>query len=121
MNKKVMVIGASENPSRYSNKAIRMLSQYGYEVVAIGNKTGNIENVDIVKAKPEVMDVHTVTMYIGKQHQGGYYDYLTRIVSPKRIVFNPGTENPELETLASEAGIEVMRHCTLVMLRTGEF
>ena len=116
-----MVIGASENPSRYSNKAIRMLRQYGYEVVAIGNKAGSVENIQIVKEKPDVLDVHTVTMYIGKQHQSEYYAYISSQLKPNRIIFNPGTENSELENLASEAGIEVLHHCTLVMLRTGEF
>jgi uncharacterized protein len=121
MNRKVMVIGASEKTSRYANKAVRMLLQYGYQIIAIGNKLGSIENVDILKEKPHVENVHTVTMYIGMLHQKEYYDYLTKILKPERIIFNPGTENAELEKLASEAGIEVIHHCTLVMLRTGEF
>jgi len=116
-----MVIGASENPYRYSYKAVRMLIEYGHEVLAIGKKEGKIENIPIITGLPHAKDIHTVTLYIGKQHQPEYYQYLTEIVQPKRIIFNPGTENEELETIARTKSIEVLHHCTLIMLRSKEF
>lgn len=121
MNKKTMVIGASTNPSRFSYKAVEMLTEYGIEVIAIGNKTGFVGQIEIVKEKPNVNDVHTVTLYINPKNQKEYYDYLINVVKPHRIIFNPGTENEELVELARNKSIEVLFHCTLIMLRTGAF
>lgn len=116
-----MIIGASIKPERYSNKAARLLKEYGHDVIAIGKKKGTIEDIAIINHFPEITDIDTVTMYIGKRHQPEYYHYLTQIIHPERIIFNPGSENPELEELALKNHIEVIHHCTLVMLRTGEY
>ena len=70
--------------------------------------------------KPAIPDVDTITLYIGPQHQPEWYDYLISL-KPKRIIFNPGTENPEFEKMAEEKGIETLEACTLVMLRTGQY
>jgi uncharacterized protein len=121
MSKKTIIIGASPKPERFSNKAAKMLRQYGHEIIAIGNKLGNIDGIPIIKDKIWVEGVDTVTMYIGKRHQTEYYEYLTEVIRPKRIIFNPGSENIELEMLAKENGIEVLHHCTLVMLRVDEY
>lgn len=118
--KKTVVIGASANPERYSNRAVRKLKNYGHEVVAVGLRTGEIDGVPIHADKPVVENVDTVTMYVGEQNQPALYDYIFSL-QPKRIIFNPGAENPELEQKASEKGIEVVEACTLVLLSIGNY
>jgi predicted CoA-binding protein len=118
--KKTVVLGASLKEERYSNSAVKLLRKYGHPVVAIGLRQGTVADVIIKKGKPEITDVHTVTMYINPKRQTEYYDYILSL-SPKRIIFNPGTENQELTKMAVEKNIEVVEHCTLVMLRSGLF
>ncbi len=120
MEKKTIVIGASSNPERFSHKAVKLLSRNGHPVVAQGIREGKIEDIEIIKGKPQISDIHTVTMYIGPARQPEYYDYILSL-NPKRIIFNPGTENPELKQMAEEKGIETVENCTLVMLNTGLF
>lgn len=120
MNKKTVVIGASPNPERYSNMAVTRLRKNGYEVVALGVRDGKIADVEITKGTPEIPDVHTVTMYVGPARQPEYYDYIFSL-NPKRIIFNPGTENQEFMQLAEQKGIEVVPNCTLVMLSISAF
>jgi predicted CoA-binding protein len=119
-SKKVMVIGASENPLRYSNIATIRLLQNNHEVVPVGIKEGMINGAKILVGKPVVENIDTVTLYINPGIQKEYYDYVLRL-NPKRIIFNPGTENSEFEKLASEKGIETVEACTLVMLSTKVF
>lgn len=118
IRKKTLVIGGSENPIRYSNKAIRKLLSYGHDVVSIGLKESSVESVDIQVGNPPFDDIHTVTMYVGPSNQAGLYDYIIGL-KPQRIIFNPGTENSEFESVAKKNGIEVVQHCTLVMLNDG--
>lgn len=118
--KKTVVIGASENPERYSYKAVVSLSKHGEEVVAVGLKDGMILNIPITKEKKHIENVDTITMYVGPQNQPGWYDYILSL-KPKRIIFNPGAENPELATLATKNKIEVVEACTLVMLSIGNY
>ena len=120
MEKYTVVIGASENTERYSNKAIRMLLKYNHPIFAIGNKVGKVENVEIETEKKIVKNVDTVTLYLNEKHQVEYYDYILSL-HPKRIIFNPGTENEVLEKLAKENSIEAMEACTLVLLSTGQY
>ncbi|MCB0694445.1 MAG: CoA-binding protein [Lewinellaceae bacterium] len=118
---KTLVIGASPNPMRYAYSAVEQLRWKGHEVVAIGHRKGRIEDVDIQLEWPEeIPDLDTITLYIGPDNQAPVYD---RILGyrPRRIIFNPGTENPVLMRLAAEAGIEVVRACTLVMLSIGNY
>jgi predicted CoA-binding protein len=117
---KTLVIGASENPARYAHKAVKMLRSYDHEVIAYGLRTGKILDTPIQTNWPEKESVETITLYIGPQRQPDYYDKILAI-SPKRIIFNPGTENPELIALAQNAGIETVLDCTLVMLQSGTF
>ena len=117
---KTLVLGASENTSRYSNMAVKSLLRHGKEVVAVGLKEGNIENVKILAGMPMIENVDTVTMYVGPQHQKTFYDYILSL-KPRRIIFNPGAENDELEKLAEKNGIEVVEACTLVMLSIGRW
>lgn len=117
---KTLVLGASPNRSRYSNKAVRLLKMYEHEVVPVGIRNGTIEGIEIIKGKPNVKEIHTVTLYIGAKKQPEYYDYILSL-KPKRIIFNPGTENIELMQLANERAIETVENCTLVMLNSGLF
>ncbi len=120
MNKKTLVIGASENPARYSYLAVNRLRSKGNEVVAIGQRTGKLGDVEITKEKLAFTDVDTVTLYVNPTIQKQYYDYILSL-SPKRIVFNPGTENLEFEKLAQSKGVKVLEACTLVLLSTGQY
>ncbi|MBN2638647.1 MAG: CoA-binding protein [Bacteroidales bacterium] len=119
-SKLTLVIGASEKPERFSNKAIRKLSNYGHEVKAIGLKEGSVSGVEFQIGFPELKGIHTVTLYVGPARQPAYYSYVLNL-KPKRIIFNPGTENIEFMRLAEEQGIEVVPDCTLVMLDSGIF
>ncbi len=117
---KTLVVGASPNPQRYSNKAVRLLKRYNHNVVPLGIRTGEIDNLQIITGKPEIPDIHTVTLYIGPEKQTEYYDYLLGL-HPERIIFNPGTENAEFIHLAEKQGVEVVQNCTLVMLNSDLF
>jgi len=118
--KKTLILGATTNPSRYGNIATKRLKSYGHEVVPVGIREGDIEGVPILLGQPEVNDVDTVTLYLNPKRQEAFYDYILSL-HPKRIIFNPGTENPELVKLAKENDIEVEIACTLVMLSVGEY
>jgi predicted CoA-binding protein len=119
--KKTIVLGASTNETRYSNKAVKALKRNGFEVVPISIKKGAIEGITILNGEPKVKDVHTVTLYMNPIRQEPYYDYIVNDLNPKRIIFNPGTENAELIRLANEQGIETEIACTLVMLSVGNY
>ncbi|MEQ8909915.1 MAG: CoA-binding protein [Vicingaceae bacterium] len=114
-SKKTIVLGASTNPSRYSYMAVNRLVEKGHNVVPVGIKKGSIAGLDIQSADEEQQDIDTITLYLGPQNQSQYYNYLLAI-NPKRVIFNPGTANPELEDKLRENGIAVVEACTLVML-----
>lgn len=118
--KKTLVIGASDNPSRYSNLAIHRLRQQGHPVVAIGRKKVIIGDVDVVTDPEPFTDIDTVTIYLNPQHQQSYYDYIVSL-HPKRVVFNPGTENEELALVLQKNSIPFLEACTLVLLSTGQY
>lgn len=118
--KKTLVLGATPNPERYAYLATMRLAQYGHEVIPIGNRAGKIEGHKIIQGTPEVEGVDTVTLYLGPARQPAYYDYIFSL-HPKRIIFNPGTENLEFVRLAEERGIETVEGCTLVMLSIGGY
>lgn len=120
MKNKTLVLGASENPTRYSNMAMLRLKGKGHGVVAIGKKSGNVGGVDIQTEHVETDEIDTVTLYLNPAHQRPYYDYIMAL-KPRRIIFNPGTENEELQHKAAQEGIEVLEACTLVMLGTGQY
>ena len=120
MQKKTVVLGASQNEERYSNMAVKKLVAHNHPVTAIGNKEGIINNINIIKENPFLNDVDTVTLYLNPENQKPYYDYILSL-NPKRIIFNPGTENEELESLALLKGIKTMEACTLVLLSTNQY
>jgi len=118
--KKTLVLGASDNPQRYSFLAINRLRSKGHPVVAIGKKQVKVGDVDVDTEKKTFPDIDTITLYLNPRSQEQYYDYILSL-HPKRIIFNPGAENPALERLAKTNGIEPMHACTLVMLSTGQY
>lgn len=118
--KKTVVIGASDNPDRYANIATRMLKEHGYEVVAVGLKNCTIGDTQVTKELKPIADVDTVTLYVGPRHQPYWYNYILSL-KPRRIIFNPGTENTAFEMMARDEGIEVESACTLVMLSVGNY
>jgi uncharacterized protein len=120
VEKKTLVLGASDNPSRYSYLALQRLRSHGHPVVAVGRKNTRVGDVIIDKEKKSYEGIDTVTLYLNPLHQQEYYDYILSL-DPKRIIFNPGAENDELAALAAEKGIKTMEACTLVMLSTNQY
>ncbi len=118
--KKTLVLGASVNPARYANMAINRLLAYRHPVVGIGKDMGNVGGVEITMDTPPMDDIDTVTLYLNPRNQVPYHDYILSL-KPKRVIFNPGTENDELEAMLREKGIEAKEACTLVMLGTGQY
>lgn len=120
MNKKTLVLGASNHPERYSFLAINRLKAAGHDVVGIGKYKGVVAGVEIETTPLPINDVHTVTLYLNPTHQKNYYDYILSL-NPQRIIFNPGAENDELAKLALKKNIQAIEACTLVMLSTGHY
>lgn len=118
--KKTLVLGASDNPARYSYLAINRLRSLQHPVVAIGLRNKPVADVQIDTEKKPFTDVDTVTLYLGAPRQKEYYDYILSL-HPKRIIFNPGAENEELFQLAQQHNIQPMEACTLVLLSTGQY
>ncbi|MBC7570898.1 MAG: CoA-binding protein [Spirosoma sp.] len=118
--KKTLIIGASENPARYANRAAKMLLQHGHPIKLVGLREGKIGDEPIQAGTPVLQDVDTVTLYVGPQNQQGYYDYI-RELKPQRVIFNPGAENPDFARQLIRDGIEPINACTLVMLSVGTY
>lgn len=120
-NKTVVVLGASPKPERYSNQAVAMLKDYGYEVIPVNPSGISIHDLSTIKSLDEIkIPVGTLTMYVGAKISSGQQDAILKL-NPERIIFNPGTENSELETALESNGIEIIHACTLVLLRTEQF
>ena len=117
---KTLIMGASTNTERYAYKAANSLLNHGHEIELVGQKEGEIEGNKIKTDFPDFEGIDTVTMYVGPKNQPSLYDYILR-QKPRRIVFNPGAENPEFEAMAEANGIETEEACTLVLLATGQF
>jgi predicted CoA-binding protein len=117
---RVLVYGASTNPDRYAFIATELLLSKGHEVVLVGHKPGLVGGIEILLGQPNLESIDSVTLYVGPKNQLDLFAYLMRI-QPKRVIFNPGTENPELMQQLAAEGMEVEEACTLVMLHTGQF
>ncbi len=115
-----LVVGASENPERYSFRAAHMLKAYGFPFVLFGPRKGEVAGESIENALPPKGSVHTITLYVGPQHQKELIPALMAL-EPQRVIFNPGTENPDFEDALKKAGIEFEEACTLVLLQTGQY
>lgn len=119
-NKKTLVLGATPTEGRYANLAANRLVRSGHSIVNVGVRTGEVAGVPIEKPETIHRDIDTITLYVGPQNQKGLYNYILE-TNPKRIIFNPGTENSELRRLATEKGIETEYACTLVLLSIGQY
>jgi predicted CoA-binding protein len=119
-NKPTVVIGASPNTDRYSYKATISLQQHQQPVYPIGIRSGQISGLEIITDKPVLENIDTVTLYVGPDNQEPWINYIFSL-NPKRIIFNPGTENPEFEALAKSKGIEALEACTLVLLSINQY
>jgi uncharacterized protein len=121
MEKTTLVLGASPKPERYSYRAIRSLLSRKMPVIAIGKRDYELDDLKIKKGKPsDIGPVHTVALYLNAKNQEEYYDYIISL-KPKRIIFNPGTTNTELENLLRKNDIDFVNDCLLVMLSCGKF
>ena len=118
--KKTLILGASDNPSRYSYLALNSLRKHGHPVIAIGKKSSKVADVDLITEKKEFDDIDTITIYLNPDNQKQYYDYIFSL-HPKRVIFNPGAENQELIALLRSKGIEPIEACSLVLLSTGQY
>ncbi|HEY8404759.1 MAG TPA: CoA-binding protein [Flavobacteriales bacterium] len=118
--KKTLVLGASENETRYSNMAVKRLLQHGHEVIALGKRKGRCHGVEIHNTPLPIEQLDTITLYLNPRNQANYYDYILSL-HPQRIIFNPGTENPELWEKATAQGIACVGACTLVLLNTNQY
>lgn len=119
-DRRTLIIGASTNPDRYSNMAIRSLRMKKIEVVALAKRPGLVDDVRFETNTLDISDIHTVSLYVGPVRQTEYYEFLIQL-KPERVLFNPGTENSELENLLEKNGIYSTRACTLVLLSTNQF
>lgn len=120
VTKKTLVIGASLKPNRYSNYAIQRLVANGVETVAIGRTSGEISGVHIDTVAKPYTNIHTVTLYLSPKNQEVYYNYVLDL-KPKRVIFNPGTENSAFYQLLKSQGIVYEEACTLVLLSTNQY
>ena len=118
--KKKLVIGASENPDRYAYKAIAALVAHGHEVKALGLKKGTVAGVEFDTEQLAYSAIDTVSLYVGPKNQSSYYDYIEQL-NPKRVLFNPGTENADFQVRLQAKGIQVEEACTLVLLSTNQY
>jgi len=120
MNKAVLVLGASTNPSRYSYKAIKKLSAKQYNVYAVGLKNEFIDNIEIKTEIPQNLSFHTILLYLNSENQKQYYNKIIEL-KPSRVIFNPNTENEELMYLLTKNGINYIEACALVLLSINQF
>jgi len=119
-NKKTVVLGATSKPEKYAYKAIKMLLDKGHSVIAIGQNAGEVVGVKIQTKAIPLKNIDTITLYLNPARQRDYYNYIVE-AKPKRVVFNPGTENPELYQLLELNGIKAEVACTLVLLTTNQY
>ena len=120
MLKSTLVIGASLKESRYSNICVKTLVSGHFPVTAIGLREGLIDETTVHAGFPELNNIHTVTLYLGPENQKSWYNYILKL-NPERVIFNPGTENDEFEDMLTNAGIEVIEACTIVMVKGGTY
>ena len=120
--KKTVIIGSNRSPWKYPQQAASMLQDNKVDFVPVGVVNGAVLGKEILNIydNPSVDDVHTITLYINPSKQKQWFDYMLSL-EPKRIIFNPGTENQEFKTLAESKGVECLYACTLVMLSIGNF
>jgi hypothetical protein len=121
MKQRVAVLGASDKPERYSHQAVRLLLDHGHQVVPVHPSLSVILDLEVAPDLPSIEGpIDTLTLYVGPAISVALADSIESI-QPGRVLFNPGTENPDLENRLRDTGIHTLRACTLVLLRTGQF
>lgn len=120
MKENVLILGATNNPSRYAYLAAELLSAKGYPIFPVGIRKGEVFGTTIINNKEVLSEIDTVTLYIGPRIQQEWEEYILK-TKPRRVIFNPGTENADFENTLQHSGIKTERACTLVLLRTGGF
>jgi len=120
MSRITVVLGASEKSNRYSNLAVRRLVEAGHSVVAIGKRVGLVGTLPIVSALPAATEVDTVTLYLSPDNQQAWHAEILRW-RPRRVIFNPGAEDPRFAARLRASGVDALEACTLVMLATGQY
>jgi predicted CoA-binding protein len=118
--KTTLVLGASLKPNRYSYFAIERLLNSDIEIFAVGNAKGDVNGVEVITEKKKFLNIHTVTLYLNPKIQKEYYNYIISL-QPKRVIFNPGTENPEFYQILKNNKIDFEEACTLVLLSTNQY
>jgi predicted CoA-binding protein len=118
--KKTLVLGASANPARYSFLAINKLREHNHLVVAIGKRQAIVADIPVELETAPIENLDTVSIYLNKENQKNYYDYIIS-QHPRRVIFNPGAENPDFELALANKGILAVEACTLVLLSTGQY
>ncbi|NWG38500.1 MAG: CoA-binding protein [Hydrogenophilaceae bacterium] len=120
-SQRVVVLGASHKPERYSNQAIRLLREYQHEVIPVHPRLEEVEGIKVANSLDAIEGtVDTLTMYVGAERSSAIIGSILKL-GPRRVIFNPGSENPDLESRLEAANIPFERACTLVLLRTGQF
>lgn len=117
---KTLILGASSKHHRYSNMAALSLLRRGFKIELVGKDKGEVSGIPIKQNIAEVSDIDTITLYLNPMHQTNYQDFILNL-KPRRVIFNPGTENPAFQQKLIENNIEAIEACTLVMLSTGEY
>jgi predicted CoA-binding protein len=120
VSKHTLVLGASLKPQRYSNLAVRRLAAHGHPVLAVGRREGSIDGVPVITSFPEGADIHTLTLYMNPDNQQAWHAAILGL-KPKRVIFNPGTEDDRFARALQQQGVEVVEGCTLVMLSVGTY
>lgn len=115
-----LIIGASNKPQRYAYKALQLLKRNNIPIYALGRQKMYIDGTEVFNGKPFFSDVHTVTLYLNAKNQVQYYNYIINL-KPKRVIFNPGTENQHFKEKLRSENIEVLEACTLVLLTTNQY
>lgn len=121
MSEHVAILGASDNPERYAHKAYKMLQEYGHQVSLVNPHIDKIEEDNVFPSLKAISEkVDTLTIYVNPQRLPPYMEQI-KALKPRRVIFNPGTESPEIEKELNQAGIKTEEACTLVLLRTNQF
>jgi predicted CoA-binding protein len=120
-NKATVVLGASPKAERYSNKAVRLLTKKGYQVIPVHPLASTIEDLAVVRRLADISGpVHTLTVYVSKEISSALEQDLIQL-KPERVIFNPGSENPDLSVELNSHGIPTQEACTLVLLNNGQY
>ncbi len=120
MDKTTLVLGASLKERRFSHICVKTLVSGHFQVAAIGLREGMIDAIHVKTGFPELQNIHTVTLYLSPENQKSWYNYILTL-NPERVIFNPGAENTEFENLLTEAGIDVIEDCTIMMVEYGRY